>query len=364
MEQEDALLSRVIDEMFIYPDYIWIHVENMPQTLKPTRRAHGHIYLHTQTSLESDTVLVSKETYAEFIMKHEQDIKLIEQQYKQYNLTPSEFASYWYDQVWAIALAVNNSLPVLENRNLSIDNYTIGQPAITDVIEEQMANLSFQGAGGWVEFNQYHSVSTPVEIYWVTGNGSVKQVGIFDPNNKSNLSISIESDELPDDRPPPVPPPVSVLSLPVVIVLSLLFGIVILLISLQLVLLLYYRNHKVVKATSPQLSILIFIGCYLISLASLFTIIFASIAPSEIAEKALIGIAFLLYVNGVSLILVTITIRLLRVYRIFILTERQKIGKYWKNGPLILIVLLVSFTPNLFIGVILFTNIYFGLIAA
>ena len=49
---------------------------------------------------------------------------------------------------------------------------------------------------------------------------SVKQVGIFDPNNRSNLSISIESDELPDDRPPPGPPPVSVLPLPVTIVLS------------------------------------------------------------------------------------------------------------------------------------------------
>ena len=103
------------------------------------------------------------------------------------------------------------------------------------------------------------------------------------------------------------------------------------------------------KATSPQLSILIFIGCYLTSLASLFTIIFASIAPSEIAEKALIGIAFLLYVNGFSLILVTITIRRLRVYRIFVFTERQNIGKCWKNGPLILIVLSISFIPNLFI---------------
>ena len=69
------------------------------------------------------------------------------------------YASYLYDQLWAIVMAVNNSLPVLENRNLSIDNYTIGQREITDVIEQQMSNLSFQDAGGWVEFNQYHSVS-------------------------------------------------------------------------------------------------------------------------------------------------------------------------------------------------------------
>ena len=188
LEQEAALLYRAIDENLVYPDYTWIHVERLPQHLNVTR---GHIYLHTQTHLKPDTVLVSGETFAGLGLKHSEDIKLIEQHYKHYNLTPSVFASYWYDQVWAIALAVNNSLPVLENRNLSIDNYTIGQHEITDVIEEQMANLSFQGAGGWVEFNQYHSVSTPaVEIYWVTGNGMNKKVGLFDPHNRS-LFITI-----------------------------------------------------------------------------------------------------------------------------------------------------------------------------
>ena len=339
-DQENALLSRVTNEMLIYPEYIWIHVEDTPKNLEATR---GHIYLHTQTSLESDTVLVSKETYAEFRMKHKQDIKLIERQYKRYDLKPTVFAGFWYDQVWAIALAVNKSLPVLENRNLFIDNYTIGQHEITDVIEEQMANLSFQGAGGRVEFNQYHSVSTPVEIYWVTDNGSVKQVGLFDPNNRSNLSISIKKSKLPNDRPPHK---ISIIPLPVAIVLSFFSRIVVLLISLQLALFLYYRNHKTIKATSPHLSILVFIGCYLSCLASVFTIGIGSIGYWVISTIA--TLLFLL-ANGISLILVTITIRLLRVYRIFFFTERQNIGKCWKNGPLILIVLSISFIPNLFI---------------
>ena len=90
----------------------WIHVDRLPQHSNVTC---GHIYLHTQIAQES-----------EFKRKHSEDIKLIEQQHKHYNLTPSVFASYWYHQVWAIALAVNNSLPVLKNRNLSINNYTIG----------------------------------------------------------------------------------------------------------------------------------------------------------------------------------------------------------------------------------------------
>ena len=53
------------------------------------------------------------------------------------------FGSYYYDQVWALALALKKSLPVLRNKNISIDNYTIGTARkLQIVIEEQMANLS------------------------------------------------------------------------------------------------------------------------------------------------------------------------------------------------------------------------------
>ena len=60
---------------------------------------------------------------------------------------------------------MNNSLAELNNRNLSIDNYTIGQPAITAVIEEQLKNLKFQGAMCAVQLgieavqSEYHNLS-------------------------------------------------------------------------------------------------------------------------------------------------------------------------------------------------------------
>ena len=98
------------------------------------------------------------------------------------------FGSYYYDQVWALALALNKSLPVLrKGKNLSIDNYTIGQPEITDVIEEQMASLSFKGAGGLVEFNQYRSVSTLVQIIWFIDK-TEHNVGIYNHLNVTRLS--------------------------------------------------------------------------------------------------------------------------------------------------------------------------------
>ena len=66
--------------------------------------------------------------------------------------------------------------------------------------------------------------------------------------------------------------------LPIVIrILSyLLGGALFLLITTQLALLLYFRNHKAIKATSPHLSILISVGCYLLCFGGLLGTIMSS----------------------------------------------------------------------------------------
>ena len=339
--QEHALQTRAIKENLLYPDYVWIHVERSPPHLDAKQ---GHIYLHTQLRLNPNTVLVSGKTFAEFEEKNRDFIHLEQH----YNLTPSAFASYWYDQVWAIALAVNNSLPVLENRNLSIDNYTIGQHEITDVIEEQMANLSFQGAGGWVEFNQYHSVSTPVEVFWILDNGTGKQVGVYNPLNPTDFHVDINSSDLPNDTTPNIvviliPPPVTIL-------LYILTGVVIMFTTVQLILYLYYRNHKVIKATSSCLSLLMFAGCYLFCIAAVSIITYTSFILRPIDYTILIYTCLLSAINAVSLLVITLFIKLLRVYQIFHLASHIKKGqKYLKTCYLFLFISLLSAIPNIII---------------
>ena len=118
-----------------------------------------------------------------------EDLDAVEQLYNTSALYFSLiFGSYLYE-VWALALAMNNSLPVLENKNFSIDNYTIGQHDITTVIEEQMASLNFQGAGGLVVFNKYRA--TAVEIFWMSSNGTEKFVGIYNPMDSSDFHVHI-----------------------------------------------------------------------------------------------------------------------------------------------------------------------------
>ena len=53
---------------------------------------------------------------------------------------------YVYDAVWTIALALNSSISILEERGLGrLEDFTYESVEISDVITEAIANLSFEG---------------------------------------------------------------------------------------------------------------------------------------------------------------------------------------------------------------------------
>ena len=66
----------------------------------------------------------------------------------------------------------------------------------------------------------------------------------------------------------------------------------------------------------------------------------------------------MLDINGISLILVTITIRLSRVYRIFLCVEKYNLSKYWKNASLIVIAVTVTLLVNFFFGIHIINEYY------
>ena len=53
---------------------------------------------------------------------------------------------YVYDAVWTIALALNSSISILEERGLGrLEDFTYGSVEMADVFVEAVANVSFQG---------------------------------------------------------------------------------------------------------------------------------------------------------------------------------------------------------------------------
>ena len=242
-----------------------------------------------------------------------------------------------------ISLALNKSLPLLANRNLSIDNYTIGQHEITDVIEQQLANLSYQGASGWVEFNEHRTISTPIEIFWILENGVEQHVGLYNPLIPSGFLVNISTSQLPKDTLPRV---YHLIYQPVAILLYMLIAALIIFTTVQLILYLLYRDHKVIKATSPYLSLLMFAGCYLLCVAGTLTTTLSTFLIPKKDFLTLLTTDFIIILNGFSLILITLFIKLLRIYRIFSSKLSKDLGKYWSNFPLLLTIIFLTALPN------------------
>ena len=360
VSQTEALLNRALTQGLVYPQYTWIHIRKLQEyfqnneTIDAVHNAtRGHIFLHTQHDQEG-TVLVSGETFETFERKYSDDLKILAEEYmNMHSVFPVSFAANWYDEIWALAVAINGSLAFLKERNLSIDNYTIGQNDITAVIEEQMANLSFQGAGGWVEFNEYRAVSTPVEVYWLDHGkqelvGKLERVGIYNPLNPSDFHVHINASKLPNDTLYRryefllIPRPVAIL-------MYILTGAVIIFTTIQLIVYLYYREHMTVKATSPYVSLLMFAGCYLFCLSVILYITRDSFVLSPRAYTIIVCLIFALVINAINLILITLFVKLLRVERIFQSTLRTDLGRYWSNVPLFVIILFLTIFLNVIV---------------
>ena len=353
------LLELTSEAGLVYPQYIWISVETTLGALKTKavritdesffKAINGHIHLHTLTELQNkSTILVSGETFQTFKEKFNQQFEIIEAEYSlpEHHHPNVTYATYLYDQVWAFAMAVNQSLFELEKRNLSIDSYTIGQNQITTIIEDRLAGLSFQGAGGHVQFNEHRGVSTPVEVNWIINQNEIN-IGKYDPLNPTMFNVSIMKDDVPKDTLPAV---LFAIPLPGTVFLYTMVIAVVGLITGQLVLLIRCRNHKAVKATDPYLSLLMFTGCYLLCYSSATAITIGSFDIQPIVYTVVLNSCIIFAVNGLCLILVTLFIKLLRIYRIFVLQDRFKLGKYWRNGFLILIVLTLSAIPNILVA--------------
>ena len=53
---------------------------------------------------------------------------------------------YLYDAMWTIALALNSSISILEERGLGrLEDFTYDSVEMADVFTEAVANISFQG---------------------------------------------------------------------------------------------------------------------------------------------------------------------------------------------------------------------------
>ena len=185
-----------------------------------------------------------------------------------------------YDAVWSIANALNTTLaeePNIQNINRSTvtDNRfplesTREVERLHIALNRNMKELVFQGTSGEIKFtNESNSPQSPITSIFQMQNGTIVPVGIhkMSDQNVSVLDFTFFGNNLswqgegpPRDRPVLV---FQVVELWIIVIMLTLTALGIAYAMVILIVNCLYRKHKVIKASSPYINILIIIGCIL-----------------------------------------------------------------------------------------------------
>ena len=290
-----------------------------------TEVMEGFLLTHIKLDVANySTVIVSGVTFNEYLSEYQMRV----------NGTTTEWANPTYDGVWALALALNNSIPKLNTLGLDLVDYSFGHRAATDIVRDEVVRLRFEGTSGLISFNNKTGyTNASVDLHQLVSNRSVL-VGYFVEDQERLVAVgdgdfvnnAFESEEL--------------LVHPAVASLFLVFTIIVLiLIIITHVLTLVYRTFSSVKASSYRLGQLAFVGCYVIVVCFVcFTV--QRVAPStSIHTTSLCVIQAWFLPLGVTLVLGTVTAKTWRLYRIFVHLKRP--GRFLHDKVLIGIVLVL-----------------------
>ncbi len=322
----------------VWPRFVWIvayhRVEDIvsyaplsdhARGCKAETIVEGVIFVHQQLlPAKKNTILVSGLTYKQLV----HDV---------YNSTlDSPFNAYrniLHDALWTTALALNASM--------KCDNWTL-DASIANTLHSHLPRatlnrVSFSGATGLVQFSQSNRERVDVEtIIFQIINGTKlplkKETSHFDKVGLNSTSLSKPSTRL--------------------IVFYLSNATCFIFVTVVLVLYCYYRKKDSIKSTSFSLSIMIFIGCYLILLYVVFSdmyylpqydILKASANYRKIECLARIW----LHALGIPSIFIfaTLMVKIARVYYIFLSPQKLKFSS---NTALFIYVMLLMI-PNVIV---------------
>lgn len=236
-------------------------------------------------------------------------------------LRPNLYANLLHDSIWVYALALHSQMN-----------------ASSLQLPDSIKKLSFYGIVGSIHFNNNSEVRTGVDIFQAK-NGTPVHEGYYNPTWKNITFMgSLLDSSLPSDKHEIITDRASIIYTSI---LSLVLLVCVIVVTLIIVLYMYYRKEPEIKSTSVTLSLLMFLGCYIIFFYLLLAIIYTqSLVPSTSPFNICTAIIWL-SISGISLplILATLLVKMLRVFHIF--TLYGKIGRMCSDAALLVYVLLL-----------------------
>ena len=372
-EQTAFGLCEAYQRQFISPGYVYILrysstlVKQLLQLAENTvcsteemiQAMEGIFALDYRPFVDDDTELFSGSSYGEFRQRYSEKLEEFGMTNGQ-NLRENIFANSFYDQVWAFALALNNSIPSIYAKNLTFSSYTIGNTdEISSVIKQELMKLSFQGASGRIEFSDRQEIPSFVDIFQIR-NGTAEHIAIF-----NQFSKKIEKNDNfpePDDVPPDTFDTFySLLLFQVGILIFVIQGLLFCLITVNVALLFWWRKEREVKATSFTLSLLLSVGCYLLCIGPVIRTAYrVTIVRSTTIHNLMCSLNLWSTSLGLDLILATLLLRLFRVVHVF--RSFQRHSKYLSDWYLLAYALLICSLKVLFLVIWSGVDLYSSLV--
>lgn len=252
-------------------------------------------------------------TYREYITRY--DLQRRDYIHK-FSVTSNEtlWARGIYDAVWSLTFALNRSLTEL---HVDITKIKPGNVIVAETISKHMYEVDFHGISGRIKFdnNTGFNIDNTINVYQYKGPNVGTIIGFYAHGNLtllSDVNPMFINATFAEKR---VNVELHILVLVfVVTVVSLLIAVPIHVISTV------YRNHKVIKASSPRLNHLIFIGYYLILIG---TFVFILSYSNELQHRSWVCIIIpWILAPGTTLIIGTVCVKTWRLYRIYSVSNK------------------------------------------
>ena len=339
------LMCEAFKGRYIWPGYVYIFYEGSFEEFAEiespcgerelAEALEGVFVLQYRLYAEPGDRLVSGWTYEEY---HDEYLRRLREfaNASGMQLYNNVYANVLHDEVWSLALALNRSLGTLEMLNISLADYGFGQTIVTTAIAENLDDISFQGAGGYIKFNSFQEAESSVNIFQIQS-GQPVLVGVFNPNdddlslNKSELLSAVPADRFEIVY--------EVLPQWLMITIFTICGLAYIMTTVILVLFLYWRYKPEIKATSLFLSLVMFGACYLVYTACVMRTLHRSVIIESNAFTVICNVQIWCQSTGFNLIFATLFVKLLRVYHVF--RVFRKTSKYWSDQFLFLGVMLI-----------------------
>ncbi|XP_078375007.1 gamma-aminobutyric acid type B receptor subunit 1-like [Oculina patagonica] len=279
-------------------------IETLPLPLSTSR----------QPTISNRTALQLKSEYEERLRRH--------------NYTYNMYAAFTYDAAWSIALMLNKSIPLLRERNKTLETMNYRDKEGAMIMRDILFRTDFWGMSGHVTFDQNGNRETVVQISQ-NKRGRKKVVATFDVRDEKlkqyNDSFEWEGGRVPVDG-VIITQKLYEESIETTVVFYVLAGAGMLFCLFCLLLNFVYRKHRFIRMSSPKFNNITVVGC-LLSYVEVFLSTYCSSA-SATHDLSLCYINACLLSTGFTLAFGGIFVKTWRVYKIFTNNQmKREIGK-------------------------------------